>query len=123
MPSRLQAGANAMHPGMSVAQQNQHFLFAARPQGEISPDNFQLIDAPMPEPGDGEVLVEVHYLAVEPAMKGWMEARVDYVAPLQPGEVMRGQGAGVVVASRNPRYPEGAAVTGAFGWTVATRYS
>jgi len=101
---------------LSGRYRNQHFLFRARPRGDISPDDFQLIDVPVPEPGDGQALVEVRYLAVEPAMKGWMEGRVDYVAPLQPGDVMRGQGAGVVVASRDPRFPEGTAVTGPFGW-------
>ena len=50
----------------------------------------RLEDLPTPEPGPGEVLVETRYLAVEPAMKGWMEARVDYVAPMQIGDVMRG---------------------------------
>jgi hypothetical protein len=45
-----------------------------------------------------------------------MEARVDYVAPLQIGDVMRGQGAGVVLQSNNPTLPVGTLVTGAFGW-------
>jgi hypothetical protein len=89
---------------------------AARPRGEIVPDDFTLIDAPMPEPATGEVLVEVLYLAVEPAMKGWMEARVDYVAPLQVGDVMRGQGVGVIVASQHPTLAVGTLVSGPLGW-------
>jgi NADPH-dependent curcumin reductase CurA len=95
---------------------NQHILLAARPQGEIKPADFEFVDAAMPSPGDGEVLVEVQYLAVEPAMKGWMEARVDYVAPLKIGDVMRGSGAGIVLESNNEAFPVGCAVTGQFGW-------
>ncbi len=87
---------------MSKALHNQHIVLAARPMGVIRPGDFAVVDVPMPVPGAGEVLVEVRYLAVEPAMKGWMEARVDYVAPLQIGDVMRGQGAGVVLQSDNP---------------------
>ena len=101
---------------MIKQRHNQHILLAARPKGEIKPEDFKLVDVPMPVPAAGEVLVEVHYLAVEPAMKGWMEARVDYVAPLQIGDVMRGQGAGVVLQSDNPAFPAGTQVTGAFGW-------
>ncbi len=95
---------------------NQQILLAARPSGAIKPSDFKLVDAPMPVPGTGEVLVEVHYLAVEPAMKGWMEARVDYVAPVEIDSVMRGPGAGVVIASNDPDLPEGTPVTGQLGW-------
>jgi NADPH-dependent curcumin reductase CurA len=101
---------------MSQKRHNQHFLLAARPQGTVRPEDFELVDSAMPVPSAGEMLVEVQYLAVEPAMKGWMEARVDYVAPLQIGDVMRGQGAGVVVESDNPDFPAGTNVSGHFGW-------
>mgnify|MGYP001549958943 CR=1 FL=1 len=73
-----------------MPHRNQQFLLAARPEGELKHSDFELVEAPVPEPGAGECLVEALYLAVEPAMKGWMEARVDYVAPLQIGEVRRG---------------------------------
>lgn len=101
---------------MATNKNNQHFLLAARPRGEIKPTDFELIDAPMPETGEGEVLVESRYLAVEPAMKGWMEARVDYVAPLEIGDVMRGHGVGCVVESNHPDFAVGDLVSGALGW-------
>ena len=101
---------------MSTERHNQHILFSARPQGDIEPANFDLVDLPMPTLNAGDVLVEVHYLAVEPAMKGWMEARADYIAPLQIGDVMRGQGAGVVLQSDNPKFPIGTMVSGPLGW-------
>jgi NADPH-dependent curcumin reductase CurA len=95
---------------------NQHILLAARPKGEVKPTDFELVDAPMPEPAEGEVLVEIQYLALEPAMKGWMEARVDYVAPVEIGDVMRGNALGRVVQSRDPQFPEGTLVMGSLGW-------
>lgn len=101
---------------MSEPRQNQQFQLAARPEGEIKPSDFALVDTDMPAPDDGEILVQVEYLALEPAMKGWMEARVDYVAPVNIGDVMRGGGAGTVVASRHERFPVGTRVSGQFGW-------
>ena len=101
---------------MSAERRNQQIQLKSRPRGEIKPDDFDIVDAAMPSPAEGEVLIQTLYLAVEPAMKGWIEARVDYVAPVEIGEVMRGQGAGVIIESRHPDYPEGTLVTGSFGW-------
>lgn len=101
---------------MNGDQRNQHILLAARPSGEIQPQDFSIVDAPMPAPGEGEFLVETRYLAVEPAMKGWMEDRVDYVAALQIGDVMRGHGVGCVLESNHCDYPVGAMVMGQTGW-------
>ena len=95
-----------------MPHRNQQFLLAARPEGELKHSDFELVEAPVPEAGEGEVLVEARYLAVEPAMKCWMEAREDYVAPMEIGEVMRGNVLGSVVASRNKAYPEGSLVMG-----------
>jgi NADPH-dependent curcumin reductase CurA len=95
---------------------NQHFQLAARPVGEIKATDFKLAEASTPEPGEGEVLLETRYLAVDPAMKGWMEARVDYVAPLNIGDVMRGNGAACVLESKHPDYPVGSLVMGPLGW-------
>ena len=95
---------------------NQQIQLAARPVGEIKPTDFTLVDTDLPTPGEGEVLVEIHYLAVEPAMKGWIEARVDYVKPVEIGELMRGSGSGVVIESNNPDFPVGTRVAGSFGW-------
>jgi len=100
----------------SSAPCNQHFVLASRPQGEVKPTDFNLVDRPMPQLGKGEVLVETTYLAVEPAMRGWMEDRESYVPPVKIGELMRGQGTGVIIESDNPALPVGTAVSGMIGW-------
>ena len=91
---------------MSATETNQQFLLAARPVGEIKRSDFDLVDSPMPEAGPGQMLLKSQYLAVEPAMKGWMEARVDYVAPLQIGDVMRGHAVSEVVESNLEKFPD-----------------
>lgn len=100
----------------SSAAHNQQFVLASRPEGEVKPTDFNLVDMPMPELGKGEVLVETTYLAVEPAMRGWMEDRESYVPPVKIGELMRGQGTGVVIESDNPALPVGTPVSGMIGW-------
>jgi len=100
----------------SSALRNQHFVLASRPEGEVEPTDFNLVEVPMPELGKGEVLIETTYLAVEPAMRGWMEDRESYVPPVKIGELMRGQGTGVVIESDNPALPVGTPVSGMIGW-------
>ncbi|MFK7977583.1 MAG: NADP-dependent oxidoreductase, partial [Halioglobus sp.] len=95
---------------------NQQIQLAARPVGEIKLTDFTLADTELPEVGEGQVLVQIHHLAVEPAMKGWIEARVDYVKPVEIGDVMRGSGSGIVVESKNEDFPVGSIVSGSFGW-------
>lgn len=101
---------------------NVQWCLAARPDGEVGPEHFQVRTAPRPEPGPGEVLVRNLYLLVPPAMRLWMNARDSYV-PAQPlGEVMMGITLGVVAASRDPALPVGSYVNGMGGcqqWFVA----
>jgi hypothetical protein len=65
--------------------------------------------------GDGEVLVKVLYISLDPAMRGWMNDAKSYIAPVAVGEVMRAGGAGRVVASRNDKFASGDHVVGMFG--------
>jgi NADPH-dependent curcumin reductase CurA len=95
---------------------NRQYLLNARPVGDIKYADFELVEREMPVAGDGEVLIKTLYLAVEPAMRGWMENRSDYVAPLALGDVMRGYCSGEVIESNNAEFPVGARVAGSFGW-------
>src|SRR5665811_1673690 len=70
---------------------------------------------PVPEPGEGEVLVRVLYVSLDPAMRGWMNDARSYIAPVRIGEVMRALGAGEVIASNHPDLAVGDHVTGMLG--------
>jgi NADPH-dependent curcumin reductase CurA len=94
---------------------NRQFLLAARPVGMVKESDFEYREAPVPELRDGQVLIRTEYLSLDPSMRGQMENRADYVAPLHIGDVMRAGGVGRIVRSRNPGYAEGALVTGSFG--------
>jgi NADPH-dependent curcumin reductase len=98
-----------------MTEVNRQFLLAARPVGMVRETDFQYREVPVPEPAEGEVLIRTTYLSLDPSMRGQMENRADYVAPLQIGDVMRAGGVGRIVRSRNPAFPEGAQVSGTFG--------
>ena len=78
--------------------------------------HFELREAPIPSPGDGEFLVRTLYVSFDPAMRGWMNEDPGYVPPIELGSVMRASGVGEVTESRHPSYKVGDIVGGLLGW-------
>ncbi len=97
------------------AKVNRQFRLAARPVGLPKASDWTLSEEPVRELDEGEILVRVEYVSLDPAMRGWMNEGKSYVPPVGIGEVMRAYSAGEVVASNNDRYAVGARVTGVFG--------
>jgi NADPH-dependent curcumin reductase CurA len=95
---------------------NRQVRLASRPQGIPQAGHFEIVEAAVPEVGDGQILVRNEYLSVEPAMRGWVSAVANYSKPVGIGEVMRAFAAGRVIASRHKGYAEGDAVMGMLGW-------
>ena len=94
---------------------NHQLRLAARPVGLPKPSDWQLAEEPVGEPGDGEVLVEVLYVSLDPAMRGWMNEGRSYVRAVEIGEVMRGFAAGRVIASNDQSVAVGDHVVGLLG--------
>ena len=94
---------------------NRQFRLAARPVGLPKDSDWTLVEEPVRQPGEGEFLVRIDYISLDPAMRGWMNEGKSYVPPVGIGEVMRAGGAGEVVASNNPGFPVGSMVSGLFG--------
>jgi len=99
-----------------MSETNRQWLLRARPVGMVNESDFALHEAPIPKPGGGQVLVRNRWLAFEPAMRGWMEDRPNYIPPVGIGEVMRGMTVGEVVESNLDGYAPGDAVSGMTGW-------
>ena len=114
-----------MAAGEDVAAGNRQWLLARRPLGMVSESDFELVERPVPEIGPGEVLARVRWLSFEPAMRGWMDERESYVAPVEVGAPMRAPGLAEVVASNDPDYVAGDVVFGMMGWSeyVTGRWS
>jgi len=99
-----------------VANTNRSWYFAERPAGEPDADCFELREDDVPEPGDGELLVRVEYLSVDPYMRGRMRDSESYAEPWDVGDVLKGGVVGEVVESNSAQFDEGDVVTGEGTW-------
>ncbi|HUU73106.1 MAG TPA: NADP-dependent oxidoreductase, partial [Burkholderiales bacterium] len=95
---------------------NRQVRLKVRPEGIPQAANFEIVEVPVPDLAENEILIRNIYLSVDPAMRGWIVDKAGYSAPVAIGAVMRSFACGKVVASRNPEYSEGELVTGMFGW-------
>lgn len=91
---------------------NQQILLAARPIGMPKAGDWTLTTVPVQDPAEGEVLVRVLYLSLDPAMRGWMNDVRSYIPPVALGAVMRAGGVGEVVASKADGFKPGDHVSG-----------
>jgi NADPH-dependent curcumin reductase CurA len=95
---------------------NLQVLLDHRPTDKVSPENFRIVETPVPAPGPGQVLVRHAFLSLDPYMRGRLSDAKSYAAPQEVGAVMGGGTVGVVEASNNPRFKTGDAVFGMGGW-------
>ncbi len=94
---------------------NAQWRLAARPVGLPKASDWEYVEEPAPEPGEGQLRVELEYLSLDPAMRGWMNEVRSYVPPVGIGEVMRAGGIGRVVESSHPGFAAGESLFGQFG--------
>ncbi len=99
---------------MSIFE-NRQFRLAARPVGLPKASDWTYVKEPARAPEEGEALVEVAYLSLDPAMRGWMNEGKSYIPPVKIGEVMRALGVGKVLESKAPGFAAGDYVSGGLG--------
>lgn len=95
---------------------NRQIHLVSRPTAEPTPDNFRLVQVPVPALQDGQVLVRNHYLSLDPYMRGRMSESKSYAQPQPLDAVMIGGTVGEVVESRNDHFKPGDKVVGMGGW-------
>ena len=98
--------------------ENKRIVLASRPKGWVTEENFRLETAPLPAPGEGEVLVKNLWLSLDPYMRGRMDDVKSYVKGVDIGEVMVGQTVGQVLESKNERVKRGDHVLTQLGWQL-----
>jgi len=108
-----------MNPGHEVkgnVVQNKQALLVKRPSGDIKDSDIKYIvetlDCTLK---DGEALVKVELVSLDPTHRVWMNDVASYLPPVQLGSVMRAGGAGYVVKSKEPKLPVGSYVAGLVG--------
>jgi NADPH-dependent curcumin reductase CurA len=99
-----------------MPDRNRRFLLRERPTGRIGPNTFELSEDAVPEIKDGEALVRVEWISLDPTNRTWINDTPTYLPPVGIGEVMRAGGLGRVIESKNPNYPVGQIVQGLVGW-------
>ena len=99
---------------------NHQWRLASRPAGRIRQDNFTWHEEPMPVPGEGQVIVRVVHLSLDPTQRVWASDMPQYMPPVEIGKVMRGGGIGIVEESRIADLAPGDLVSGLVGWQEYT---
>jgi NADPH-dependent curcumin reductase CurA len=94
---------------------NQRITLAQRPVGMPDESAFATDEIPVPPLGEGQALVEVSWLSIDPTIRGWM-AYDTYLPAIEIGAPIRSGGIGTIIESRNERYPVGARVFGMLDW-------
>jgi NADPH-dependent curcumin reductase CurA len=97
------------------AQVNHQFRLGRRPVGMVKRSDFDYAEGPVQQPGDGEVLIKILYISLDPAMRGWMNEGKSYIPPVGIGEVMRAGAVGRVIASNDASVAVGDHVVGMLG--------
>jgi len=98
------------------ATANRRVLLKSRPVGEPKPTDFEIVDAPLPKPGDGEVLIRTIWLSLDPYMRSRMNDVKSYSVPVERGGVMTAGTVGEVVESRSSGFSPGDFVLSYGGW-------
>ena len=91
---------------------NREIHLASRPTGVPKPENFKLVETPMPKTGQGQFLVRNILMSVDPYMRGRMTDRESYIPPYQVGQVLDGGSVGQVVDSQHAGFAAGDYVCG-----------
>ena len=99
-----------------MTDENRKWVLAERPSGPVDENTYEMVTEPIPGIGEGEALVRVGWISIDPTNRMWIGEEPTYLPPVAIGEVMRGLGLGEVVESKNPNFPVGARVQGLTGW-------
>ena len=95
---------------------NQKIVLASRPVGFPTEADFRLEESPIPSAGDGECVIQVSYLSVDPYMRGRLSERKSYAASVEIGGVIVGGAVGKVIESKSDKFAVGDYAVGNLGW-------
>ena len=100
---------------------NKQIILKNRPKGFPDENTWAIETAKIPELEEGEILIEHHYVSLDPAMRGWMNDTKSYIPPIELGHVMRAGAIGKVIKNNNnPKFEIGDCVT---SWGGVQQYS
>ena len=95
---------------------NRQLVLVDRPSGALDESTTSLVSTPRPVCGEGEALVKVAMLSIDPTIRTWMNDAPGYLPPIELGAVVRGSGTGIVVESKTDHFVVGDVVFGMTNW-------
>jgi NADPH-dependent curcumin reductase len=101
-----------------MPERNREVRLKRRPDGMPVSGDFDIVDAPVPDPKAGEVLLRGIYLSLDPYMRGRISGVRSYARPVEIGEVIEGRVVGQVERSNHPDFREGDYASGGYGWQL-----
>ena len=75
-----------------MSNTNRRIVLAKRPSGLVDDETVRVETEAAPEPADGQALVKVRYLSIDPTIRTWMDDVPSYLPPIQIDEVIRSGG-------------------------------
>lgn len=95
---------------------NRSMILSRRPNGEIREGDLTLVSNEVPPIDDGQMLIQVLWLSLDPYMRPLMNDSKSYANPMAIGGVIYGESVGRVIESRTDRFAVGDTVTCHTGW-------
>ena len=101
---------------MSLELINNKIVLKKRPNPSVTEELFELKTEELKELQDGEILVNVKYVSIDPAMRGWISDVGNYSEPVAIDGTMRSLGVGKIISSKDKDFNENEYVVGWLGW-------
>ena len=95
---------------------NKRWVLNKRPVGMPEDECWKLVELPVPEIEEGNILIKTLYLSIDPYMRGRMNDTKSYADPIKLGEIMTGESVGVVIESKSDNFKVGDYVCAHRGW-------
>ena len=94
---------------------NKQIILNERPVGVANQSTWRTENTEIPQAKEGQIVVKIDYVSLDPAMRGWLNDAKSYIAPVGIGEVMRSSGVGQIIESKNEKFKVGDYVVGGSG--------
>ena len=100
---------------------NKQIVLAKRPEGLPDAKTWRHQESKLPKLNEGEILIQNHYISLDPAMRGWMREGKSHIPPVAIDDVMRAGSVGQVIeANKHPKFNVGDFLT---GWGGVQEYT
>ncbi|MBM12986.1 MAG: NADP-dependent oxidoreductase [Halieaceae bacterium] len=95
---------------------NRQVVLKSYPTGVPLPEDFELIETSVAEPGEGQMLVRNLFFSLEAAIRSWLDGIANYFEPIPLGGAIRGPSVAKVISSHLDGFESGDIIFGLHHW-------